>query len=213
MFLGNVMCIGRSFGQSVFYIVDDESLPSNELVCDLIIGRSLIASSDYYHMDMRLGQLYNDNNDRIQCAKVEIQSIMKNDREKKMLMPVFSSPLVPINNNNTSILKSCIPNITDNMRNNKAKFNLTTSQLEKMRQHDRHQRMRKYISSSSSLSSESEMSDMLGLPIHINNVDVRYGLVDQGASSGIITRSLMNSTQLKVREYDVRNHGLEITSG
>ena len=53
-----------------------KSLPSNELVCDLIIGRSLLAASDYHHMDLRTGQLYNDNNDRIQCEKVELKSVM-----------------------------------------------------------------------------------------------------------------------------------------
>src|SRR6185312_5409393 len=58
------------------------------------------------------------------------------------------------NNDNNNTLKSCIQHITDNMRNNRVKFNLTSSQLEKMRQHDRHQRMRKHIASSSSLSSD-----------------------------------------------------------
>ena len=50
------------------------------------------------------------------------------------------------------------------------------------------------------LKKDSELSDMLGLPVVINKTDMSYGLVDQGASSGIISRSLMNSTKLRVRE-------------
>ena len=63
------------------------------------------------------------------------------------------------------------------------------------------------------LKKDSELSDMLGLPVAINKIDVSYSLVDQGASSGIITRSLMNSKNLKVREHTVHNHAILTSSG
>ena len=63
------------------------------------------------------------------------------------------------------------------------------------------------------LKKDSELSDMLGLPVVLNGIDMSYGLVDQGASSGIITRSLMNSKNLRVREHVVHNHGILTSSG
>ena len=130
----------------MFYIVDDESLPSNELVCDLIIGRSLLASSAYHHMDLRNGQLYSDNNDRIQCEKVELTSL--NNSNKKVLVPVKSS-LLPVLS--SSFSPDVIPAIIDNIRNNTVKFGLTKLQLQQLKQKERYDKICKHLSTSSAL--------------------------------------------------------------
>src|SRR3954469_8442283 len=55
--------------------------------------------------------------------------------------------------------------------------------------------------------------DSLGLPIKINNINIGMGLVDQGASSAIISRSLMQRHGLHVKEYKVKNHCVISSSG
>ena len=63
------------------------------------------------------------------------------------------------------------------------------------------------------LKNENNGCDSLGLPISINNIDAGLGLIDQGASSAIISRSLMNQMNLKVKEYKVYNHCVITSSG
>ena len=94
MFIGDIMCMNKSFGKNMFYIVEDELLPSNELICDLIIGRSILASSDFHHMDLRMGHLYNNNKEIIQCENVELHTIIRDDKERKVLVPIISSSIV-----------------------------------------------------------------------------------------------------------------------
>ena len=140
MFLASVKSGDKSFGKAVFYIVDDESLPSNELVCDLIIGRSLLANSDYYHMDLRSGQLYNNNNDKIQCEKVSLEAKTINNKEKKVLVPVLLSSILK-HNNSTKHQQ----NITDNMRMNKVRFGLTSLQFQQLNQIERYTKISKHV--------------------------------------------------------------------
>jgi hypothetical protein len=94
IFLGSVMTRGRSLGRSVFYVIDDTKLDSNELIADLIIGRSLLAQSDFHHMNIKTGQLYNDSHDLIQCDKVDIQSVEVQGRSKNILIPVLHTQII-----------------------------------------------------------------------------------------------------------------------
>ena len=152
MSLASVKSGDKSFGKAVFYIVDDESLPSNELVCDLIIGRSLLANSDYYHMDLRSGQLYNNNNDKIQCEKVSLEAKTINNKEKKVLVPVLLSSILK-HNNSTKHQQ----NITDNMRMNKVRFGLTSLQFQQLNQIERYTKISKHVDTLS-LSDEQKVS-------------------------------------------------------
>ena len=63
-------------------------------------------------MNMTTGQLFDDNHNIIQCDKVRIKTIIKNDREKRVLVPITHelknniktlSPLEQINSDDKHI--------------------------------------------------------------------------------------------------------------
>ena len=66
-FVGKVTINGHEFAHSCFYVVDDTD--KADIMCDVVIGRSTIASSNYPLLDNKEGKLYNNSlTQYIQCA-------------------------------------------------------------------------------------------------------------------------------------------------
>lgn len=177
IFLGSVMTRGRSLGRSVFYVIDDTNLDNNELIADLIIGRSLLAQSDYHHMDIKNGQLYNDSHDIIQCDKVDIQPTVVQGRHRNILVPVLHSQVVSTCDATPVYVEQTVTKITDDIRRNKVKFGLTLEQIERLKQKERFSEMKKYVNSLTHLADadRKHLKKFLYLNVH------KYHLKDEDA--------------------------------
>ena len=65
-FTSRVTTNGHYFGYSCFYIVDDTN--KSDIMCDIVIGRTTLATSEYPIVDTRTGRLYTyDHSSYIQC--------------------------------------------------------------------------------------------------------------------------------------------------
>jgi hypothetical protein len=182
IFLGSVTTRGRSLGRSVFYVIDDTNLENNELVADLIIGRSLLAQSEYHHMNIKTGQLYNDSHDIIQCDKVDIQSTMVQGRHRNMLVPVLHSQVVSSCDATPVYVEQTITKITDDIRRNKVKFGLTLEQIERLRQKERFAEMKKHVNTLTHLTVEDRrhLKKFLHFNVH------KYNLKDEDHADSLV---------------------------
>ena len=145
MFIASASTNNKSLGRSVFYVNDDTTSTSNELVADLIIGRSLLAQSDYHHMDIRLGHLYSDSRDIIPCQKVDIKQTEVSGRVKNVLVPVLLAKKVLTCDATPVHAQQSISRITDDMRRRRVIFGLTPTQMQRLQQKERLKEMRKYV--------------------------------------------------------------------
>jgi len=61
---------GKSIGESLVYVVSD--LPEADIICDMVLGRSSLASSKYNCIDTQAGTIFNKlSGDSIQCQPAQ----------------------------------------------------------------------------------------------------------------------------------------------
>lgn len=64
-FPANISSQGVPIGESLTYVVEDK--PGADIVCDMVLGRASLASSDYNCIDTQKGTIFNKDGRSIQC--------------------------------------------------------------------------------------------------------------------------------------------------
>jgi hypothetical protein len=73
---------GKSLGDSLIYVVDDK--PDKDITCDMVLGRSTMASSKFNCIDTKKGTLFNrSTGDEIQCLPAQFIEV----RSQKHIVP------------------------------------------------------------------------------------------------------------------------------
>ena len=77
-----VTSTGKSLGDTLIYVVDDSE--DKDITCDMVLGRSTMAASDYNCIDTRKGTLFNkQSGEEIQCLPAQFIDV----KSKRHIVP------------------------------------------------------------------------------------------------------------------------------